>query len=106
MLVFLLPLNRGAGFFSLSERERERALKEILTAKEVAVELRCSRAQVYKLINGEVPGIQKLPAVPLGKKKKVVMRSSLEAWKHAVEIARISDRINHDSEVNAVDAVA
>jgi predicted DNA-binding transcriptional regulator AlpA len=80
-------------------------MNEILTAKEVAAELRCSRAQVYKLINGEVPGIHKLPAIPLGKKKKVVMRSSLEAWKRTIEIARINDRNNPDLEMNAVDAV-
>ena len=81
-------------------------MKDILTAKEVAAELRCSKAQVYKLINGEVPGIHPLPAIPLGKKKKVVMRSSLEAWKHTVELARIGGTIASDSEVNAVDAVA
>ena len=81
-------------------------MNDVLTAKEVAAELRCSKAQVYKLINGEVPGVLKLPAIPLGKKKKVVMRSSLEAWKHAVEIARVNGRITSDSEVNAVDAVA
>jgi hypothetical protein len=81
-------------------------MNEILTAKEIALELRCSKAQVYKLINGEVPGVQKLPAIPLGKKKKVVMRSSLEAWKRTVEVAGIGDTITRDSEVNAVDAVA
>jgi Helix-turn-helix domain len=81
-------------------------MNEILTAKEIALELRCSKAQVYKLINGEVPGVQKLPAIPLGKKKRVVMRSSLEAWKRTVEAARISDTITADSEVNAADAVA
>jgi hypothetical protein len=81
-------------------------MNEILTAKEIALELRCSKAQVYKLINGEVPGVQKLPTIPLGKKKKVVMRSSLEAWKRTVEVAGIDDTITRDSEVNAVDAVA
>jgi hypothetical protein len=80
-------------------------MNEILTAKEIALELRCSRAQVYKLI-GEIAGIQKLPAIPLGKKKKVVMRSSFESWKRIVEVARISGTITPDSEVNAVDAVA
>jgi hypothetical protein len=68
-------------------------VNEILTAKEIAAELRCSKAQVYKLINGEVPGVQRLPAIPLGKKKKVVMRSSFEAWKRTIEIARINGRI-------------
>ena len=81
-------------------------MNEILTAKEIALELRCSKAQVYKLINGEVPGVQKLPAIPLGKKKKVVMRSSFEAWKRAVELSQFSGTITPDSEVNAVDAVA
>jgi hypothetical protein len=81
-------------------------VNEVLTAKEVAVELRCSKAQVYKLINGEVPGIPKLPSIPLGKKKKVVIRSSLEVWKRAIEIASIDGTITGDSEVNAVDAVA
>jgi len=81
-------------------------MHEILTAAEVAAELRCSKAQVYKLINGEVPGVQKLPAIPLGKKKKVVMRSSFEAWKRTVEVARINAAMTFDSEVNAVDALA
>lgn len=80
-------------------------MDEVLTAREVVVELRCSRAQVYKLINGEVPGVRKLPAIPLGRKKKVVMRSSLESWKRAVEIRAAGDTITPDSEMNAVDAV-
>ena len=79
---------------------------QILTVRELACELRCSKAQVYKLINGEVSGIQKLPAIPLGKRKKVIMRSSFEAWKRAIEVARISGTITRDSEVNAADAVA
>ena len=79
---------------------------EILTAKELAAELRCSKSQVHKLINGDVPGVQPLPAIPLGKRKKVVMRSSLEAWKRAIEVSPIGDTITPDSEVNAADAVA
>jgi hypothetical protein len=78
---------------------------EILTVKEVATELRCSRAQVHKLINGQVPGIPQLPSIPLGKRKKVVMRGSLEAWKRAAEIARIDGTMSPDSGMNAVDAV-
>ena len=81
-------------------------MNEILTAKEVAAELRCSKAQVYKLINGAVPGITKLPSISLGKKKKVVMRSSLEVWKRTVENTRIDGTITSDSEVNAADAVS
>ena len=75
----------------------------ILTAKEVADELRCSKAQVYKLINGQFPGIPRLPAIPLGTRKKVVTRSSLEAWKLANEQNRVI--VANESESNAVDAL-
>jgi len=82
------------------------ARDEILTAKELALELRCSKAQVHKLINGAIPGVLPLPAIPLGKRKKVIMRSSLEAWKRSIEVSSIGDTIPPDSEVNAADAVA
>ena len=74
----------------------------ILTAKEVAAELRCSKAQVYRLMNGEVGGVKPLPSLPLGR-KKVVMRSSFEAWKRANEANRVI--VGGDSEESAVDAL-
>ncbi len=74
----------------------------ILTAKEVADELRCSKAQVYRLMNGVVDGLTPLPALPLGR-KKVVMRSSFEAWKRANE--RNHAIVAGESESNAVDAL-
>jgi Helix-turn-helix domain len=74
---------------------------DILTAKEVAAELRCSKAQVYRLINGEVAGVRPLPALSLGR-KKVVQRSSFEAWKRTVENHAI---VGDESEPNAVDAL-
>ena len=73
----------------------------ILTAKEVADELRCSKAQVYRLMNGAVDGLMPLPTLALGR-KKVVMRSSFEAWKRANEQNRVI--VSGDSELNAVDA--
>jgi hypothetical protein len=74
----------------------------ILTAREIAVELRCSKSQAYKLLNGEVKGVAKIPTLPLGR-KKVVRRSSFEAWKRAVEIGAI---LSPDSEkTNSVGAV-
>jgi predicted DNA-binding transcriptional regulator AlpA len=76
-------------------------MNEILTAKEVAAELRCSKAQVYKLMNGEVRDRTVLPHIALGR-KKVVRRSSLEAWKRANEISAI---LSADSEMKAVGAV-
>ena len=56
----------------------------ILTAVEVALELRCSKAQVHKLINGQVKGSPKLRAISIGR-KRVIRRSSLESWKRESE---------------------
>ena len=56
----------------------------ILTAGEVAAELRCSKAQVHKLINGDVKHCPKLRAISIGR-KRVIRRSSLEAWKRESE---------------------
>jgi len=75
---------------------------EILTAQEVAVELRCSKAQVYKLMNGEVKDRTPLPHIALGR-KKVVRRASFEAWKRANENGAI---LSDDSEMKAVGAVS
>ena len=74
----------------------------ILTAKEVADELRCSKAQVYRLMNGVVDGLTPLPTLPLGR-KRVVIRSSFEAWKRTNE--RNHAIVTDESELNAVDAL-
>lgn len=57
---------------------------EILTVADVAAELRCSKAHVYKVINGKVEGVCQLPAICMGR-RKLVRRSSLERWKKASE---------------------
>lgn len=72
----------------------------ILTAKEVSEDLRCSKSQVYRLMNGDVEGVTVLPHLALGR-KKVVPRSVLEQWKRQ----NISGMIRDDSEKNTVDAV-
>jgi hypothetical protein len=59
-------------------------LDEVLSPVEVAEELRCSKAHVYKLIHGRVEGVSILPAISLGR-RKVVRRSSLEVWKRINE---------------------
>ncbi len=74
----------------------------VLTAKEVAGELRFSKAQVYRLMNGMVDGLKPLPCLALGR-KKVVMRSSFEAWKKANERNRVI--VESDSEKSAADAL-
>jgi predicted DNA-binding transcriptional regulator AlpA len=71
--------------------------EQILTTAEVAAELRCSKAQVYRLLNGEVRDVPKLPCICLGR-KKVVRRSSLEEWKQENEKGILSAEL----EMNAV----
>ena len=72
----------------------------ILTAKEVAAELRCSKSQVYRLLTGEVVGLTAIPHLSLGR-KRVVPRSALEQWKRQ----NIFGMIPPDSEKAAVDAM-
>jgi len=72
----------------------------ILTASEVAQDLRCSKSQVYRLLSGDVEGLTMLPYLPLGR-KKVIPRSVLEDWKRD----NISGIIRGDSEKNTVDAM-
>ncbi len=72
----------------------------VLTAKEVAQDLRCSKSQVYRLIKGDVEGVTVLPHIALGR-KKVVLRSVLEDWKRR----NISGMICGDSETDIVDVM-
>ena len=72
----------------------------ILTAKEVAEDLRCSKSQVYRLMKGDVEGLTSLPHLPLGR-KKVIPRSLLEKWKRQ----NISGMMRDDSETDAVDVM-
>lgn len=58
---------------------REARAPESLTAREVARELRCSKAHVHNLITGKVHGIAPLPAIALGR-RRLVRRSSLYEW--------------------------
>jgi hypothetical protein len=61
----------------------------ILTAAEVAIELRCSKSHVYNLMNGTVEGLTVLPHLALGR-KKVIPRTSFEIWKQANITGRIA----------------
>jgi helix-turn-helix protein len=55
-------------------------LREILTVRDVALELRCSVAHVYNVINGKVKNVSRLPAIAIGR-RKLIQRDSLEDWK-------------------------
>ena len=59
-------------------------LREILTVRDVALELRCSVAHVYNVINGKVKHVSRLPAIPMGR-RKLIQRDTLEEWKKSNE---------------------
>jgi len=77
------------GSLDSPERRMNPAHPDVLTAREVAMNLRCSKAQVYRLIKGEVDGIPPLPSIALGR-RRVVRRSSLERWKSDNESGQTS----------------
>ena len=52
---------------------------EILSIREVAALLRCSKGHVCKAIGGKVVGITPLPAISIGR-RKLIQRKSLETW--------------------------
>lgn len=45
--------------------------KRLLTSKEVANELRCSKAHVSNVVNGRVQGVARLPHIAVGRRKLV-----------------------------------
>ena len=53
--------------------------QEILTLREVAVVLRCSKAHVSRLLNGKVPGLPPLTHMAIGR-RKVTRRDWLQTW--------------------------
>jgi hypothetical protein len=78
----------------------EQLSDSILTTQEIAVELRCSKAQVYRLLNGAVKDVPKLAYISLGR-KKVVRRSTLEDWKRVNEGCIVSDDADSDAVARA-----
>jgi hypothetical protein len=75
-------------------------LREILTVRDVALELRCSVAHVYNVINGKVKNVSRLPAIPIGR-RKLVQRDTLEEWKRSNELGDVDGMIS-SSKINAV----
>ena len=59
-------------------------LREILTVRDVALELRCSVAHVHNVINGKVKNVSRLPAIRIGR-RRLVQRDTLEEWKKSNE---------------------
>ena len=59
--------------------EASSPLPDVLTVADVAKVLRCSRAHVCKIINGQVKGTAPIPAIAVGR-RKIVRRESLLHW--------------------------
>lgn len=57
---------------------------QVLTIKEAAEVLRCSRAQVQNLLAGKVKGAPPLTFIPLGR-RKLIRRGSLLRWMEMAE---------------------
>jgi Helix-turn-helix domain len=74
--------------------------REILTAQDVAAELKCSTTHVYKVIRGRVKNVSRLPAICVGR-RKLVRRSSLEQWKSLNEQGN-DDAMMPSPEIDAV----
>jgi hypothetical protein len=54
----------------------------ILTVKEVAHILRCSRAHVHNVLVGKIPGVPRLTHLNIGR-RKVVRKEWLDQWLEA-----------------------
>lgn len=76
---------------------------DLLTIEEVARELRCSKAHACNVINGKVKNVSPLPAIALGR-RKVILRSTLEQWKHANQRIPDDAKIPTAPGTGAVDA--
>jgi hypothetical protein len=75
-------------------------LREILTVRDVALELRCSVAHVYNVINGKVKNVSRLPAIAIGR-RKLIQRDTLEEWKKNNEQSD-DDAMMHLSKTGAI----
>ena len=77
--------------------------ENVLTLRETARDLRCSKTQVSKLIRGLVPGVSPLPAISIGR-RKLVLRSTLERWKKQNETTPSDNSCNNVRQLPEVDA--
>jgi helix-turn-helix protein len=75
-------------------------LREMLTVRDVALELRCSVTHVYNVINGKVKNVARLPTIAIGRRKKLIQRDTLEEWKRSNEHGN-EDVLIASSKVNA-----
>jgi excisionase family DNA binding protein len=79
------------------------AADDILTIPEVAERLRCSRAHAYHLARGKIGDALPLAVIRLGR-RKLVRRSTLDAWMRANERAQAGGILPVSFAVDTVDA--
>lgn len=60
-------------------------LPEVLTTREGAQVLRCSKAHFCNLLNGRVAGVPRLPYLRLGR-RRLVRKATLMRWIEEVEL--------------------
>jgi excisionase family DNA binding protein len=77
--------------------------EKVLTVAEVATDLRCSKAHIYKVLKGGVQGVSSLPAITIGR-RRLVRRSALDAWKRANERVCSDAMIDPSLQNHSVDA--
>src|ERR1051325_8534277 len=70
----------------LNEPSRLELLPEVLTTREGARFLRCSKAHFCNLLNGRVRGVPPLPSLQVGR-RRLVRKKTLIEWIAAVESA-------------------
>ena len=77
------------------------ASEAILTAIEVATELRCSKAHAHKLVNGAVACVPPLPALRLGRRGRIREQSLMRRryQKGTVKLAEIVAPINESTSI-------
>ena len=56
-----------------------------LLVDEVAAAIGCSSATAHRLRRGEIEGVPRLPCVQVGRKKWVVLKTTLEQWQRENE---------------------
>ena len=64
--------------------------ENVLTIREAAKELRCSRAHIHNVIRGKVAGLPPLPVVRIGR-RMLILRVSLREWLSALEVRGVAE---------------
>ena len=60
------------------------SVTKVMTLSEVTELLQCSKAHISKLVNGQIPGVPRLPVIQIGR-RKLVRREALEVWLREAE---------------------